>query len=717
MSFDHDASPSALNLLAARYNISDHYENAYGNIISVSHHTLTQLLNSMGVYVTSEEEAQAELDDFEQEDAKNPLPATAVVVPRDGMSFVKVKVLNLPSPVEWHVTLESGEHVSGSFDWLEAVGPSDRTVDLPIPNLPFGYHRLSLPQLDAEAHLIVSPGQCWLPEKVEGGHWGIAVQLYLVRSDSNWGIGDFSDLSALIEAAGPHGCGLIGLNPLHQMFLDNPEAASPYSPATRLFLNPIYIDVTAVPEYGQSEAAKALAGSTEFKERIAACREAMLVSYAGVTALKLEALRLVFDTFNESATAERQAAFAEFVREKGDSLERASLFQVLRMNFAQISPEKADWRRWPAELQTAGSQEQHDFAQEHRAEIDFQNWLQFIADEQFATAADAARRQGMAVGLYRDLAVGCDSSGAETWANPAAFLQNVLVGAPPDIFNPAGQNWGLPPFDPTALTREGYRSFAELIRTNMRHSGGLRIDHVMGLRRLFCIPEGKHASEGTYVSFPLDDLIGVLALESQRQQCLVVGEDLGTVPPGFREQLAAANVLSYRVLFFEQDFHSGAFLPPSAYPALAFANTGSHDLPTLLAWWQAADIKLKENLGLFPTADETRSQYERRDRERWQILAAFAEAGLFDETPDPSALSPEQFAHHAHRFLALTKSMLLATQLDDMTAEVAPVNVPGTWMEHPNWRRKYRISLEELATDSEAWSLVAPLSRAKPEHA
>lgn len=714
MSIDHDSIPSALDQLAQRYGIMNQFENAYGNTVTVRPETVALLLHSMGVNVESPEQAQASLGQLQQRDAARVLPATVVVVPINGHCLVEVIGTDLPLPLVWQVVLETGEVLNGDFNWQDASTPSrEGTIALPLSDLPLGYHSLRLPQLGAETHLIVSPGTCWLPEEIEGGYWGIAVQLYAVRSATNWGIGDFSDLKTFIDVAATHGCDLVGLNPLHQMFLDNPEAASPYSPATRLFLNPIYIDVEAVPEWEQSLAAKMLVATTPFQQRLEACRVAPLVQYGEVTALKMDALRHVFETFVKTAAPDRREAFAAFVADKGASLERASLFQVLRLHYAQSDPHLAYWRRWPAELQAAGSQALRDFAQQHRAEVDFQNWLQFIADEQLEQASNVARDKHMAVGLYRDLAVGCDAGGAETWANPAAFLERTLVGAPPDIFNPGGQNWGLPPFDPVALTKEGYRSFAELIRANMRHSGGLRIDHVMGLRRLFCIPEGKHASEGAYVNFPLEDLVGVLALESQREQCLVVGEDLGTVPYGFREQLANANVLSYRVLFFEQDFRSGDFLPPEAYPHLSIATTGSHDLPTLLAWWNGHDLTLKQSLGLFHTPEETQSQQERRDRERRHILSAFATAGLIDHNVEPSSLSDQLFAQYAHRYLAMTKSLLLATQLDDITGENDPVNVPGTSTEHANWRRKYGLSLEELAVSPEPWALVAPLARAK----
>jgi 4-alpha-glucanotransferase len=311
----------------------------------------------------------------------------------------------------------------------------------------------------------------------------------------------------------------------------------------------------------------------------------------------------------------------------------------------------------------------------------------------------------MEIGLYRDLAVGCDRSGAETWANPKAFLGGAHVGAPPDIFNPAGQDWGLPPFHPNALREEGYGSFVELIRANMRHAGGLRIDHVMGLQHLYCIPEGCSPAEGAYVGYPIDDLLGILALESQRHRCLVVGEDLGTVPEGFREKMGAANILSYRVLFFEQDWDHGGFVAPQNYPRNALAVAGSHDLPTLLGWWEGRDIDQKERLGLYPT-NEARSQRQRREQDRESILRAFRSEGLLNGNEH---ISPEQFAIAAHEFLARSGSALVLPQLDDLLGEADQVNVPATSFENPNWRRRYQLALEEIASIDDAWCRVGRL--------
>ena len=323
--------------------------------------------------------------------------------------------------------------------------------------------------------------------------------------------------------------------------------------------------------------------------------------------------------------------------------------------------------------------------------------VHWVADEQLSAAAATARDRGMAVGLYRDLAVGADRAGAETWADATAVVSGAQVGAPPDIYNPAGQDWELPPFHPRALREEGYRSFIQLVRANMRHAGGLRIDHAMGLQHLYWVPQGQKPSAGAYVRYPIEDLIGILALESHRHQCLVVGEDLGTVPEGFRERMAEANILSYRVLFFEQEPETGTFLPPNAYPELALATVGSHDLPTLRGWWEGRDIDLKERLGLFTEVGEASRQRQARERDRMQLLKALRREKLLPGGGEPDIPA---LARAIHAFLARTPSVLAMAQIDDLTDEADPVNVPATSDEHPNWRRRLSMTLEELAARS-----------------
>lgn len=690
-----DASP--LDRLAAAYGIAAHYENAARETVAIAPDTKRRLLVAMGV---DPDDAETHLGAIEDAEWGRGLPP--VIVDRSGGADVAVEV-TLPAGVgriAWKVTLEAGGEVEGEADLADAPVVARREAeDMPferrrirLGSLPLGYHTLALNEPGALCPLIVAPEACWLPETMTGGRrtFGIALQLPLLRSARNWGIGDFSDLRRFTVAAGRAGADVIGLNPLHALFLDDPEAASPYSPASRLLLNPLFI---AVDEVWGWNRARDLMGDVALVRQLEDARRADLVDYTAVAALKLHALKALYAVHRRSDAPDRAAAFDRFVESRTDGFRHACLFLALRDHFAHADPPRPDWRTWPEDVRSPLAEGALRFAAEKPDAVGFQLFLQWIADEQLGEAARAAAAAGMAVGLYRDLAVGADPAGAETFANPAAVIRGVSVGAPPDLFMPRGQNWGLPPFNPRALRAEGYASFVELLRANMRHAGGLRIDHVMGLMHLWCVPDGCTADLGGYLDYPLDDMLGVLALESHRNRCLVVGEDLGTVPEGFRETMEAANVLSYRVLFFEQDFDTGAFVAPDAYPEKALAVAGSHDLATLRGWFEGRDNTVKAALGLFPTDEDAAAQVDRRLRDRDFLMAVLAERGHLPEEGDPTA---EDFAAAAHAFLAETRSALAMIQIDDLTGETDQVNVPATVTENPNWRRKYRMGIEEI---------------------
>jgi len=411
------------------------------------------------------------------------------------------------------------------------------------------------------------------------------------------------------------------------------------------------------------------------------------LDYSGVAGLKLPVLQDLFLCCDRASSEWR--AFETFRERAGPAFERSCLFLALRTHFANGPSSVGDWHGWPEEYRSCSSPAIEQFATEHADAVTFQAWLQFTADSQLRACRDAAGE--MAVGLYRDLAVGADPRGAETWANPLAVVDTAQVGAPPDIYNPQGQDWGLPPFSPRALRAEGYRSFIDLVRANMRHAGALRIDHVMALQQLYWVPKGQSPADGAYVSYSLEDLVGILALESHRNRCLVVGEDLGTVPRGFRERMERGNILSYRVIFFEKGEHG--YIAPEDYPPLALAVAGSHDLPTLRAWWRGQDLKLKQALDLFPTDLETAQAASDRGKDREALSRALRNA----EVVGNSSLDEGSFVEAVHDFLARTPCILTMLQLDDITGEVDPVNVPTTSSEHANWRRRLSLHLEQLS--------------------
>jgi 4-alpha-glucanotransferase len=720
MSQDEASGSTALDELAERMGIEPEFQDARGETKRASAETKRQLLAAMGVDAGDETAAHAALEALDRADWQTPVPPVVVVRSDSGAPSIDVTLRAGTAEVSWRLLLEDGGQRAGQGSFGQLALAAETNLDGQVlqrrrlvleDDFPWGYHRLTVEPGGVTTTLVVTPGRCWLPPGLAEGRrlWGIAAQLYLLRSATDWGIGDFGDLRSLVELATARGAGVIGLNPLHAMFRDNPEHASPYSPASRFLLNVLNIDVLAVPELLACPETRELIASDAFKQRVGACRSKHLVDYAEVASLKMSVLETLFEFCRNAADQSRWQAFEAFRRERGEVLERHCLFLALREHFASEDPIHADWHQWPEDYRDPTSPSVAEWAEKHRERVEFVLWLQWVADTQLGAAAATAAARGMAVGLYRDLAVGADRAGAETWAGAAAVASSAQVGAPPDLFNSAGQDWGLPPFHPRALREEGYRSFIELVRANMRHAGGLRIDHVMALQHLYWIPQGQKPPDGAYVRYPTDDMIGILALESHRLCCLVVGEDLGTVPEGFRERMAAANILSYRVLSFERENDTGAFLPPIAYPALALAVIGSHDLPTLRGWWEGRDIDLKEQLGLYPEPKEAARQRKAREHDKAELLRALRLAELLPQEGEPDIPT---LARAAHAFLALSPSMLAMAQIDDLTDEADPVNVPSTSDEHPNWRRRLSMTLEEL-TAQPRFTDIAEIFRAE----
>ncbi|TSJ62686.1 glycogen debranching protein GlgX [Starkeya sp. 3C] len=562
--------------------------------------------------------------------------------------------------------------------------------EIELPELPAGRHTLVLGE--SECRLTVAPPACYLPpEPAAGGRLsGIGTHLYTLRRGTlDQGIGDFTALGELGVLAAQAGADVLGLNPLHALFADDRERASPYSPSDRRFLDPIYIDVAALGAGMAPFAGFATGGA---------------VDYSGVWAAKETALAAAFATFEAAPDPD----FDRFVAKGGALLERFAIHQAI----AAAHPRR-NWRDWPDGLDDADGLAVKAFARAHPQPVRFALWQQWVADRQLAAAAGKAREAGLSLGLYRDLAVGTAPDGAEAWSEAAMLMPGVNIGAPPDPLGPEGQNWNLPPFDPLALQRDGYGRFGRLLAANMRHAGALRIDHVMGLRRLFLIPYGASGAEGSYLAMPFEDLAGQVALESARAKCVVVGEDLGTVPFGMRDQLAAERMLSYRVLWFERQGED--FAPPAAYPALAAACVSTHDLPTLAGWWEGADLKERRTLGLEDEQSYARALAERA-RERERLGAALLSEGLIAALPAADAPLHDAFLAAVHGYIARTPSMLALAQLDDLAGEEVAVNLPGTDRERPNWRCRLARPVAEVMASPRAQAALAAMAGERGPH-
>ena len=696
--------------------IEPRYVDAHGRTVTIDRESALRLLDAMRVGLEPDDGAPT----------RAPFGLPPVIVAHDGEP-TRIALPGLKSALRWKLKSELGAGLGGETTVVEDRPDSHRSGAAPgaatrgramiaLPPLAAGYYRLTIEPGGHRATLLVAPRRCWLPERIEHGErlWGVAIQLYLMRSADDWGIGHYPMVGHLARMLAKHGADVIGLNPLHALFADRPEQASPYSPASRLLLNVLNIDVSQVSEWPRCAAAGALHAGASFQRRLQAVHEARQIDYAEVARLKLETLRLLFDCFSAEASAERRAAFGDFRARRSAAFGRHCTYLALREHFANAERSAdggadevtGDWRTWPEAYRSPDSPAVAAFERDQAEAITRQAWMQWVADEQLRAAAEAAGDAGMAVGLYRDLAVGADAGGAETWSEAAAIVGSARVGAPPDIHNPAGQDWGLPPFNPMALRAEGYRSFIDLVRANMRHAGALRIDHVMGLQHLWCIPEGNSPDKGAYVQYPLDELLAILAIESHRHRCLVIGEDLGTVPAGLRERLAEVAILSYRVLFFELDEQTGDFRSGADYPVLALTVAGNHDLPTVTGWLAANDIALKSDLGRLDT-EQARELSDRRRRESEQVR------GLLGADPKSIAADDLDVVRRAHHFLAATPSAVMMAQWDDLTGESEPVNVPTTSDEYPNWRRRYQVPLEAFIASAEIGEQLRAIAAAR----
>ncbi|MFZ5450791.1 MAG: 4-alpha-glucanotransferase [Thermodesulfobacteriota bacterium] len=625
-------------------------------------------------------------------------------------------------------------------------GPGWRTrLQLPLPGgLQPGYYDLSL-EVEAggrvepgETRLLVAPSRAYLPPSLAGGEklWGLNLPLYALKSERNWGIGDFTDLKETIDWAGELGAAFVGVNPLHARLPGAEADPSPYSPSTRIFRNFLYLDLESVPEFQASRKAQALWASPETQALKARVRAADLVDYAEVYRLKNQVLDLLFPTFLElhgppdNPRTARGREFARFVAAGMLPLRRFGQYNALADYLGDY-----DWRRWPREYQHPENPAVAGFSQKHQEAIYGQQYGQWLVAEQLAAVEAAARKEGLPFTLYQDLALGAHGGGAETWAHPHLFAHGADMGAPPDAFNPRGQNWALPPLIPQRLRQEGYRLFLDTLRANLPPGGLLRLDHVMGFFRLFWIPQGKSAIEGTYVHYPAREMLGILALESQRRRTLIIGEDLGTVPPRVRRELDRRGVLSYRVFYFERT-GDGHFKDPADYPQNAMATVTTHDLPTLTGYWQGEDIKLKTELGLYPQASMAAEDTAARDWDRERLLEVAGSGGgavpdgiqmmettTFHSTPGKEkgtrepASCPEAVRFGVLEFLAKSKAVLLEVRLEEIFGVASPQNLPGTISDYPNWRRKLPLSLKEMRHNPAALRLAARLRKYRGEQA
>ena len=616
-------------------------------------------------------------------------------------------------------SLEEGQtaHYSYNLKDLPAIAEAEfqgqrylRKECVSPVSYPTGYHRLvfSIPGLPPAAmRLIVAPSRAYLPPFLENGGktGGIAIALYGLRSARNWGCGDFRDLRDFCEwAATEAHVSFVALNPLHALFNRAPYNTSPYLPNSIFFQNLIYLDVEAIEDFRHSPEAQQFFNEDETQRELAELRDSKTVLYERVQAIKLRFLKLAFEHSLHSPSPR----FREYQRQEGDLLLRFATFCALDEHLHAQNPDLWLWSEWPAAYQDPTSPQTLAFQREHGQSVAFHQWIQWQLNLQLSAAQEHAQSVGLPIGLYHDLALATDRFGSDLWAHRPFYVTGARVGSPPDDFSPQGQDWAFPPPNKFQHRESCYQLFIESIRKTCRHGGALRIDHVMRFFRLYWIPDGSDATAGAYVRDFANDLIRILALESVRQQVLIVGEDLGTVEPEVRETLARFGILSYRLFYFERE-PDGSYKQAGRYPYQALVSSTTHDLPTIAGFWINQDIEARLKAG---TIDDGgyHSQLADRIRDKQRMLDLLFEANLLPgTTPRDAALIPELSGdlHNAIiGFLASTPSMLMLLNQEDLTKEVEQQNLPGTTWQHPNWSRKMKFTLEQLRSDPVATGFV-----------
>lgn len=649
----------ALAELAGQAGLQVQWYDVDGQLLTVPDESLRAVLEALGLDAGSPAGTAGSLRRLQAERDEVPPLITA-----DVGQFIAVPSAVPAGPAR--LELESGETRQV---WVEDVDGQRRIGSIDQP----GYHRL-----EVGAHRIViaaAPPRAFTVQDAAPGRriWGVGVQVYSLHGEHGGGFGDFGDLGRFAATAGARGADALAVSPVHALFAADPKRFAPYGPSTRRFLNGLLADPASVlddvapPPPAPSDAAE-------------------LIDWDAAWPAKLEWIRQLFPK-------RRQAAdFQAFRRHGGEELFRHALFETLHGHFFRTTGADG-WPGWPKAYQDPASSEVAAFARARPEEVEFHQFLQWLADRSLAAAQAKARDAGMALGLIADLAVGLDEGGSHAWSRRDELLTGLEVGAPPDPLGPSGQAWGVTAFSPAALRRKGYEGFIATLRAAMAHAGGVRIDHVMGLRRLWLVPRGMGATEGAYLAYPLEDLLRLLVLESWRAKAVVIGEDLGTVPGGFRETLHGRGILGMQVLWFQRD--GDAFIAPERWSSEAAALTSTHDLPTVAGWWRGRDIdwtfKLKRKS---PYGSEAEA-LEARGREREALWRACRDAGAAEGEP-PAPDDPDRAVDAAIEFAARTPSPIALIQAEDLMGLPEQPNLPATTHEHPNWRRRLpRSGLDE----------------------
>ncbi|HEY0844259.1 MAG TPA: 4-alpha-glucanotransferase [Noviherbaspirillum sp.] len=673
-----------IETLATAAGIAVEWTNAFGRPMRVTPDAARAILEQLGFPCASEEQCRdshARAVSLLDGDMLHPL-LTGTVGHAVRLGPVK-GVLGK----HYRVVLEDGSHIDGRLP-DHAAGD----VELPPIDRP-GYHQLHVG--DAHTTLAIAPPRCFgVGDALAGGGsppsdprlWGLAVQLYSLRRSGDGGIGDFTGLSALARTAAARGAASVAISPVHAMFSADVNRFSPYGPSSRLFLNALHVDPATV--LGGDAMAAALASlGDDAAARYAAFEAEPLIDWPAAGSLRLSVLRRLYERFLQASDS---AEFDAFRQKGGDALQDHARFETLHA-WRLANGENGYWPTWPSGLRDPRGAEVEAFAREHAVEIGFHEFLQWQAARGLAGAQKAAREAGMPIGLITDLAVGADNGGSQAWSRQAEIINGLSVGAPPDVLNTRGQVWGLGAFSPHAMKARGFGAYIEMLRAIFAYAGGARIDHVLGLGRLWLVPDGASPEQGAYLQYPMADLLRLIALESWRHRAIVIGEDLGTVPQGFDEKLAQAGLLGIRVLLFQQ--YDGRFYRPEEWSRHAIATTTTHDLPTLAGWWQERDIDWRTKLDLLMPGQTENDARQDRARERAALWKVMVETGHAQGDMPGDGDAP---LDAAASFVSATPAPLAILPVEDALGLPEQPNLPGTIDSHPNWRRRLPGAVDTL---------------------
>ena len=688
------------------------YTGAFGDRVITSDKSRLALLKAMG-FKLDDKSLTEKIVLLNQQKWLNMLPTVHIAKIEEKQHTIMVSLLKTEFfLLNWNIITELGNNISGSINIGDLKLIDEIKIDkrqyyqyqLFLPSLEQGYHQLSISigTLQATCPLIFAPKGCYIPQKFSTNKvWGYTAQLYSLRSNNNWGIGDFTDLFQLVEKSVEQQASIIGLNPLHPLYQQNPAHRSPYSPSSRCFLNPLYIDVTNAPNFEYCELARKKVKSKVFQQNIADAKTSEFIDYPAVAKLKFEITEMLFEDFygnKKRIYPLMSRAFDDFKEKNSTELQRFATFNALNEHFNLLNKDVCGWSDWPTNFQDPNSDDVIKFQHSHVTRIEYFCFLQWIADQQLNAVTQYTVDKGMAIGLYLDLAVGCDGSGVDVWSDKAVYVAGATIGAPADGMNPLGQNWGLAPINPVELQKKGYQPLAKALRSSMQYAGALRIDHILGLMRQYWVAPDMKANEGIYISFPFDDILRVIALESHRNNCMVIGEDLGNVPPGFSETTQQAGLLSFKVMFFER-WQSGLFKRPENFSAQSIVTVSTHDTPTLAGWWQGRDLEWREQLNLYPNQEAADTERNARPGERQNLIAALNDLHVIDMSKAPQqepVLMNTALSTAVQKYLANSPSYIQLIPLEDALEITEQVNIPGTIDQHPNWLQKLPVMLEDI---------------------